>query len=59
MIVDCVGYLAQSLATLLVPGYQLNLAVFTFWGERLLPLWLVIKGVNVERRGIRALEAAG
>jgi hypothetical protein len=31
---------------------------YTFVGELLLPLWLLIKGVNVERWQKRALEAA-
>lgn len=42
------GYLVDSGAQLLFPGVA-TISQFTFIGELLFPLWLVIKGVNVER----------
>ena len=41
------GYLADSFSALLVPGYSVNVAAFTFIGEALFMLWLLAKGRNV------------
>jgi hypothetical protein len=49
LMIGCVGYLIQSFAALLLPNFDVNIALLTFWGEVLFPLWLVIKGVNVEQ----------
>lgn len=49
LIIGCVGYLIESLAAILFPNFEVNIALFTFWGEVLFPLWLVIRGVNVEQ----------
>jgi hypothetical protein len=58
LMIGCAGYLVQSFATFLIPDFQVNIALFTFWGEVLFPLWLVIRGVNVEKWNKRTLEAA-
>lgn len=58
LIIGCFGYLFDSFMSFLLPNPGLNIAIFTFWGEILLPLWLLIKGVNVERWEQRALESA-
>ena len=58
LMIGCVGYLIQSFAAFLLPNLQVNIALFTFWGEVLFPLWLVIRGVNVEQWKKRALEVA-
>jgi hypothetical protein len=52
------GYLAQSLAAFLWPGLGLDIILLTSWGELVLLLWLLIKGVNVEQWQIRAAESA-
>jgi Domain of unknown function (DUF4386) len=53
-------YLTQSFGNILLPQYE---GIFTAIGllstvEIALPLWLLIKGVNVERWEKRVLEAA-
>lgn len=58
LMIGCLGYLIESFAAFLAPSFQLNIVLFTFWGEVLLPLWLLIKGVNVERWQQRALQSA-
>ena len=61
LIVECFGFLIQSFGGFLLPDLQANLALlpaFTSWAELLLPLWLVIKGVNVEQWEKRARESA-
>jgi Domain of unknown function (DUF4386) len=58
LMIGCVGYLVQSFATLLLSNFAVNLALFTFWGEVLFPLWLLIRGVNVEQWKKRALDVA-
>ena len=58
LMIGCAGYLIQSFAALLLPNLDVNIALVTFWGEVLFPLWLVIKGVNVEQWQKRARELA-
>ena len=58
LVIGCVGYLIQSFAALLLPNLEVNIALVTFWGEVLFPLWLVIKGVNVEQWEKRARVSA-
>jgi hypothetical protein len=58
LVIGCVGYLIQSFAAFLLPNLEVNIALLTFWGEVLFPLWLVIKGVNVEQWEKRARVSA-
>jgi hypothetical protein len=58
LIIGCFGYLIDSAAFFLLPRFHVSIAQFTFLGEVLLPLWLLIKGVNVERWEERARESA-
>ncbi len=44
LIVSGLGYLVDALGPLLWPGYSITAALYTFFGEPLLGLWLVIKG---------------
>jgi hypothetical protein len=48
MLIAAAGYLMDAMTQLLFPGFA-TISRFTFVGELLFPLWLVIKGVNVER----------
>jgi hypothetical protein len=57
LMIGCFGYLIDSFTILLFPSFK-GIAQFTFWGEVLFPLWLSIKGVNVEQWEKRALESA-
>jgi hypothetical protein len=57
LLIGCFGYLVDSFTAFLLPNLGVNIALFTFWGEVLLPLWLLIKGVNVEAWGKRALAS--
>lgn len=56
LMVACIGYVVQSVATFL--GFNLNILFITGWGELMLGLWLLIKGVDVEQWQKRALESA-
>jgi hypothetical protein len=58
LMVACFGYLLDVLIFALLPDVELVVSEFTFVGELLLLLWLLIKGVNVERWQARALESA-
>ncbi|MFQ5605838.1 MAG: DUF4386 domain-containing protein [bacterium] len=51
------GYLTDSFAIILCPSFK-GIGLFTAWGKILFPLWLLIKGVNVEQWEKRALESA-
>ncbi len=44
LIVASFGYLIDSLGKILLPNYNLTIAIFTFVGELLLVFWLLIKG---------------
>ena len=52
------GYLIDNFAIFLLPNYQVTIGLFVGWGELLLALWLLIKGVNIQRWEKRALESA-
>jgi hypothetical protein len=49
LMLECFGYLADTLIWILLPESTLSVADYTGWGELFLPLWLVIKGVNLEQ----------
>lgn len=40
------GYLVDTFGKLLLPGYDLTIAQFTFVGEVLLLIWLLWKGIR-------------
>src|SRR6185436_157280 len=56
LMIGCFGYVIESFAAFL--GYNVSIIFYTGWGELLLLLWLLIKGVNVEQWQKRALESA-
>ena len=58
LIIGCFGYLVDSFSAFLFPNSGVNVALFTFWGEVLFPLWLLIKGVSVEQWEKRARVSA-
>jgi hypothetical protein len=45
------GYLVDSVDALLFSGYTANIGAFTFVGEFLLMLWLLIKGRTIPSTG--------
>ncbi len=49
LIIAGLGYLIEFVLFFLFPHLNASIKMFTFWGEVLLPLWLLIKGVNVEQ----------
>jgi hypothetical protein len=61
LIIAGFGYLIDSFAGFLLPNFYAPISrfiLFTTYGELLFPLWLLIKGVNVEQWEKRALESA-
>ena len=57
LMIGCFGYLVDSFVFFLFPDFGVAISQFTFIGELLLPLWLVIKGVNVEQWEKSVLES--
>jgi hypothetical protein len=55
LMIGCLGHLTDVVAAVVFSNSELALSQFTSIGEFLFPLWLVIKGVNVERWETRAL----
>jgi hypothetical protein len=53
-----VGYMADFLVFFLLPQLDVQIAAFAFLAEVAFPLWLLIKGVDVEAWKSRALDAA-
>lgn len=47
LVIAGAGYFTDSLGKILIAGYNLKLAMFTFIGELLFAFWLLIKGVKV------------
>jgi hypothetical protein len=58
LIMNGLAYLITSFAALLLPDLNVNLVMFTGWVEVVFALWLLIRGVNVERWDKRARESA-
>ena len=58
LIIAGLGYLLDSFGNFLLPNYDLTISMFTFIGEVLFLLWLLIKGVNADRWEKRALASA-
>ena len=46
VVVAGLGYLVDSFGAFLIPNYGLNIAAFTFFGEPLLIIWLLWRGVK-------------
>jgi hypothetical protein len=61
LIIGCFGYLIDVFTFFIFPNFYPTISQitdFTWLGEMLLALWLLIKGVNVEQWEKRALESA-
>ena len=58
LIIAGLGYLIDAVTFFLFPNFDVTISLFTFWGEALFALWLLIKSVNVEKLGKRSLESA-
>ena len=58
LMVGCLGHLIDVVAAMVFANGDVGVSQFTSIGEFLFPLWLVVKGVNVERWDRRALEPA-
>jgi len=56
LIIACFGYVISSFGRIL--GYSVDIILYTSWGEVLLLLWLLIKGVDAEQWNQCALESA-
>jgi hypothetical protein len=46
LVIAGIGYIADSSLRFLMPGYKFGIASYTFWGELMLILWLLIRGVR-------------
>jgi hypothetical protein len=55
--IGCVGHLMDVVTAVVFPNVDVTVTQFTSIGEFLLPLWLVVKGVDIERWESRAIEA--
>lgn len=55
LMIGCFGYFVDAFIFILFPEFGIAFAEFLFIGEVLLPVWLLIKGVNVERWQQQAL----
>ena len=49
LIIAGLGYLLSNLKPFLFPGINLDFAVYTFWGELIFMLWLLIKGSRIKQ----------
>ncbi len=58
VMVGCFGYLIDFLTFFLFPNFATTINLYTGYGELFLCLWLLFKGVNVERWENRALSYA-
>jgi hypothetical protein len=49
LIVTCLGYLVDFTTFFLYPDFDIKISEYTWAGEVLMVLWLLIKGVNLEK----------
>lgn len=47
LIIACFGYLIDTFSKFLFPSCDVNVGLFTGWGEALLMIWLLVKGWKV------------
>ncbi len=52
LVIAGLGYLVDSFGALLVSSYSVEVGAFTFWGEVLLMIWLLVKGRRVTAREV-------
>lgn len=57
LMIGCLGWVTESVAAILLPNFGARIAMFTGLGEVVFPLWLLVKGVNVEQWESRARES--
>lgn len=46
------GYLIDFFTYFLLPNFEIRITQFTFWGEVLLLIWLLIKGIKVQQEAL-------
>ncbi len=51
LMIGCFGYLADSLIYFFDTDFPVIFTIYLFWGEIFILLWLMIRGVNVEKLG--------
>ena len=49
LIIGCVGYVVDSFTLILLPQFKITFSEFTFLGEVIFPLWLLIKGIKKQQ----------
>lgn len=49
LMIGCFGYFIDSFVYILDSNYPIELAIYLFWGELIITLWLLIRGVNAEK----------
>jgi len=49
LIIGGIGYLADSLIYVFDRNFPVKFAIYLFWGELAILIWMIIKGVNVEK----------
>ena len=58
LMISCFGYLIDFVTFFFFPDIGVSINMFTGWAELFICLWLLIKGVNVEKWQQLALESA-
>lgn len=48
LMIGCFGYLIDSINYFVFPNVNITLAEYLFFGEIMLPIWLLVKGVKVD-----------
>ena len=49
LIIGSVGYVVDSFTLILLPQFKITFSEFTFLGEVIFPLWLLIKGIKKQQ----------
>ena len=49
LIIGSIGYVVDSFTLILLPNFKITFSEFTFLGEVIFPLWLLTKGININK----------
>jgi hypothetical protein len=56
LIIGGFGYLIDFMIVFLLPSFDVTISMLTFWGEVILPLWLLLRGVKIQSSDDRSID---
>ena len=57
LIIGGLGYIIDFMIVFLLPNHDVTIIILTFWGEVILPIWLLLKGVKMQTSDVHTLDS--